>query len=86
MISLSGSTRAEAGSSFCVTATNYGSGLTAKAFVGGQSIPVTVTQNAVTHTATICIKVPKGAKGGIEILVADATNPDHVSHNALIRN
>ena len=84
MISLSGSTRASAGSLYCVTATNVQNGLSAKAYVAGQSVAVTVTYDSSTHTATICVKVPRGIKGGVEILATDSNTPSYVSHSALI--
>ena len=70
---------------FCVTATNVGSGLSVKAYIGGQAVSVIITHDPATHTATICLKVPKGAKGGIEVLASDSNSPGYVSHNALIR-
>lgn len=84
MISLSGPTRAEQGTSYCVTATNVGANLSVKAYVGGVVVNATITQDIRKNTATICLIIPKGATGGIEILAADSTTPDYVSHNALI--
>ena len=84
MISLSGSDRAQSGTTYCVTASNVSGALSAKASVGGQSVPVTVSYDASRHEATICFLIPKGAKGGVEVKAADGTSPEYVSFSALI--
>ncbi|MFT7620046.1 MAG: hypothetical protein ACI97A_003703 [Planctomycetota bacterium] len=84
MISLSGPTRAQRGTSYCVNVSNVTGNISVKAYVGGTVVNVTITQNTVKQTATICLVVPKGASGGVEILATQSGSSDYVSHNALI--
>ncbi len=84
MISLSGSDRAQAGTTYCVTASNVSGALSAKATVGGQAVPITVSYDASRHEATICFVIPKGAKGGVEVKATDGSSAEYVSFSALI--
>ena len=85
MISLSGSTRATSGTTFCVTASNVSGPLTVQAYIRGTLVSHSVSYDNQTHKATICVKVPRGARGGIAILVANGSVATYTSHNALIR-
>lgn len=84
MISLAGSDRAQAGTTYCVTASNVSGALSARAYVGGQPVPVTVNYDASRHEATICFLIPKGAKGGVEVQAADAGASEYATFSTLI--
>ncbi|MFT7620033.1 MAG: hypothetical protein ACI97A_003690 [Planctomycetota bacterium] len=82
MIKLKGPTKAEAGTTVCLTASNVGLGFSAVGVTGVTPLNLTVKIDPKSHTATICFTAPpKGEL--IVVFVTDSSGNRGTDHTTL---
>ncbi len=82
MISITGPTFVEPGSTVCITASGVGSGFSARALSSGAAISLKLKHNPSKHTVTICFKAPESGQS-VTIYVADGASNSAVSHTVM---